>query len=293
MAFVSLTFDDALPEHLDYVAPLLDANGFPGTFYVHLSSPVLNQRNDEWRELARAGHELGNHTIFHPAEERKSWVTEANAIEYYSLQRMKSELQTANDWLHMLDGRTARSFAYPCSNPIIGRPGLFRRMITGTRLERTRVATWLNRFSGPGDSRIDYRSLACELFTACRGGGLTLESEIPPTDQLDRSMLPSVSVEGQPLERIKTFIKKGLADGRWPILQFHGVGGSHGQNCDPVVFAELICWLAAENIMVETISQGARGLPHRAVAAADTIHTESPSTNESSKKNTGRQGSHV
>ena len=111
MPVVSLTFDDALPEHLDLAAPLLTERGFHGTFYVHLAARTLAQRAGEWASLVAHGHELGNHTIFHPASGSKDWVTSANAIEQYSLERMREELILANSWLTHLDNCAHRSFA--------------------------------------------------------------------------------------------------------------------------------------------------------------------------------------
>lgn len=260
MSIVSLTFDDALPEHLDFVAPRLNEHGFHGTFYVHLSSVALTSQANDWKQLASHGHELGNHTIFHPAEGHKDWVSAANAIEDYSLERMEAELRTANDWLQTLDGRTRRSFAYPCSNSVIGRQGLFRRMIRNTRLERTRVATWLDTFPGPGDTRESYRPLAAQIFTACRGGGLTLDSNVPCIRDMDRFMLPSVSIEQHSAEQVTQFLERALKADAWPILQFHGVGGDHGQNCEPAVFDEIIHWLAENHVTVETVTSVANGL---------------------------------
>ena len=157
----------------------------------------------------------------------------------------------------LLDGKADRSFAYPCSNSVVGRHGVLRRSIRNTRLERTRLATWLDAFPGPGDTRSSYRSAAENLFTACRGGGLTLCDEIPATDRMDRFMLPSVSIENDPLENIQHFVNRGWSGSKWPILQFHGVGGDHGQNCDPKVFEKFVHWLASEGACVMTITNAA------------------------------------
>ena len=257
MRLISLTFDDALPEHLDVVAPILNEHGFHGTFYTHLSAPDFAPRAGCWKKLSEQGHELGNHTIFHPADSQKSWVTSANAIDDYSVERMAAELRAANDWLTLLDGKADRSFAYPCSNSVVGRHGVLRRSIRNTRLERTRLATWLDAFPGPGDTRSSYRSAAENLFTACRGGGLTLCDEIPATDRMDRFMLPSVSIENDPLENIQHFVNRGWSGSKWPILQFHGVGGDHGQNCAPKVFEKFVHWLASEGACVMTITNAA------------------------------------
>src|SRR5260221_225697 len=72
--FVPLSFDDAFDEHLDNVVPILNEYGIGGTFYVHLGSQRFARRMEEWRDAARVGHELGNHTIFHPRYRVKRWI---------------------------------------------------------------------------------------------------------------------------------------------------------------------------------------------------------------------------
>ena len=64
-ACVSLTYDDALPRHFQEVAPTLERRGLRGTFYVPISGGLLDHW-DAWKAVAADGHELGNHTIFHP-----------------------------------------------------------------------------------------------------------------------------------------------------------------------------------------------------------------------------------
>ena len=58
---VSLTFDDALDQHLDVAIPLLNEAGLAGTFYAHLTVPALSRRSAEWRAAAMAGHAFGHH----------------------------------------------------------------------------------------------------------------------------------------------------------------------------------------------------------------------------------------
>ena len=65
-AAVCLTYDDGVDIHLDHAAPDLEAVNLRGTFYVPGHSRSLYERMDEWRALAARGHEIGNHTVFHP-----------------------------------------------------------------------------------------------------------------------------------------------------------------------------------------------------------------------------------
>ncbi len=257
--WISLTFDDALEQHLDVAIPLLDAHALPGTFYVHLGATSLTRRMSDWTASARRGHELGNHTIFHPATETKSWVSPGNAIELYTLDRMRMELEVANQWLSAIDGETARSFAYPNSNPTVGRWGCVTRGLFAVGLRNTRWPGVVER-SGLdfGNTRSSYRTLLPEQFIAARGGGLNLEDRPPPLDQVDRYALPSAAVDGHDLAAMRAFVERAVEGGTWAILQFHGVNGGHRMNCGGDAFRDLVHWLAdAHAPRVTTIREGA------------------------------------
>ncbi len=260
--WVSLTFDDALDEHLDHALPALDAAGLSATFYVPLSASGWIDRQAEWRAAAAMGHELGNHTIFHPADARKSWVRPGNAIDHYSLDRMRLELEVANRHLHAVDGRTERTFAYPCSNSYVGHQGGVRRGLRHLRLDRTRLAGWVDRYAlDLGATRESYEPVVAELFAAGRGGGLRINDPVPATSDFSRTMLPSVSVEGWSLTELQAHVARGLAAGTWVILQFHGVGGGHHQNLDMPTFRSFTDWLGTEHReRVITVLSGAKRL---------------------------------
>ncbi|OYW18655.1 MAG: chitooligosaccharide deacetylase, partial [Sphingobacteriales bacterium 12-47-4] len=63
---VVITYDDAIDQHLDNALPVLDSLGLKATFYVTAFSPSVQNRMEEWRAMATKGHELGNHTLYHP-----------------------------------------------------------------------------------------------------------------------------------------------------------------------------------------------------------------------------------
>ncbi|HXO75349.1 MAG TPA: glycosyl hydrolase family 8, partial [Puia sp.] len=68
---VVLTYDDAIDIDLDNVLPELDSAGLKATFYLIGSSPVVKKRVKEWQKAAAEGHELGNHSLFHPCDGSK------------------------------------------------------------------------------------------------------------------------------------------------------------------------------------------------------------------------------
>src|SRR5262249_5435796 len=113
---ISLTFDDAHDAHLDLVVPCLNQHLLCGTFYVDFLSRGLTRRFAEWREVACQGHELGNHSLFHPGYPPASHVQEGNSLALYTLDRMSMELELGNQLLTANDGRTSRSVAYAHAN---------------------------------------------------------------------------------------------------------------------------------------------------------------------------------
>jgi peptidoglycan/xylan/chitin deacetylase (PgdA/CDA1 family) len=118
LAAVSLSWDDARPSQIDIGIPLLDKHGIKATFFVVPSN--VKARQSGWQKAARAGHEIGNHTLNHPCTGNLDFAAD-KALEDYTLDRMSSELVTANKQLRELLGVTPETFAYPCGNTFVGR----------------------------------------------------------------------------------------------------------------------------------------------------------------------------
>ncbi|WP_295800337.1 polysaccharide deacetylase family protein [uncultured Microbulbifer sp.] len=116
---VVLTYDDALDSHLDIAIPQLNAHKLPGTFYLSGARPSIRARLAEWRSAAAAGHELGNHMLYHPCRKSlagRDWVKPWQDLDHYTLEQFVDELQTTNSLLAAIDGERTRSFAYPCGD---------------------------------------------------------------------------------------------------------------------------------------------------------------------------------
>ena len=116
-AAIVLTYDDTLDSHLDIALPQLNQAGLKATFYISGARGELMQRMDEWRKAADQGHELGNHTLYHPCKASKpnrEWVQPYNDLDQYSLKQFEEEIKVTNVLLHAIDGKSKRTFAYTC-----------------------------------------------------------------------------------------------------------------------------------------------------------------------------------
>ncbi|MDR8393456.1 polysaccharide deacetylase family protein [Aliifodinibius sp. S!AR15-10] len=122
-AAVALTYDDALEAQLDNAVPLLDSLNLKVTFYLTGHFPGFRQHIDRWRAVAEKGHDLGNHTLFHPCKgdaPGREWVQPENDLNRYTMVRMLNEITMTNVLLKAVDGRSHRTFAYPCGDTAVG-----------------------------------------------------------------------------------------------------------------------------------------------------------------------------
>jgi len=245
MALISLTFDDGLASQLDYAIPTLQRHGLRGTFYLSVGNQGFGRRHEDWAAAAKAGHELANHTIFHPGVSSKSSVTDGIALESYSLDRMHRELVAANNVLRMLDGRDERTFAFPGSNPFLGRPGWPRRLLTRLGLERTRLMGAVDRYGIDFGSRlVDYTPIVRDLFLAARCGG-TQASQLAKVPE-NRYGVRGVEGDGRTTEELLDAVEAAIQRDAWLVLVFHGIGESGPLVCDRAIFKDLIAHLAGD-----------------------------------------------
>ncbi|GAB4021072.1 polysaccharide deacetylase family protein [Spirosoma koreense] len=194
---VALTYDDALLVHLTNVIPVLDSLGLKGTFYLSGYFPGFVENIPRWRAAAVRGHELSNHTLFHPCTGNtpgREWVKPANDLSKYTVQRMTDEIRMTNVLLKTLDGQTTRTFAYPCGDTKIG--------------------------------DVDYYKLVETDFVAARG----TKSEMKKITEIDFANIGSYAINGQTGEEMIDLVKKAQATNSLIVFLFHGVGGGHSLN---------------------------------------------------------------
>ena len=120
---ISLSYDDALNSQLDNAIPALNRHGLVASFYLTLASPAVRDRLGEWRAAAMQGHELGNHTIYHPCSAAlpdRDWVRSYYNIDDYAVDEIVDEITVANSFLHAIDGRNERTLTVPCGDFMAG-----------------------------------------------------------------------------------------------------------------------------------------------------------------------------
>src|SRR5436305_13494651 len=81
-AIICLTYDDGLETQLSTVIPQLDSVGLKATFFLNSiqgssQSDIIGQTPEAvlgWTNAAKDGHELANHTLYHPCPEKLGWA---------------------------------------------------------------------------------------------------------------------------------------------------------------------------------------------------------------------------
>ena len=209
---VVLTYDDAIDVDLDNAVPALDSLGLRGTFYLIGSSPVVNKRLPEWRKAAQRGHELGNHALMHPCDGSlpgRGFVTPDNDLSKYTVSRAVSEVRAMSTMLQAIDGKTRRTFAYPCGDRQIGGVNFYDQLKND--------------------------------FVAARGvtGGLQTAAQV----QLDN--VDSYMINGQNAQYMIDLVKQAQQSHTLLVFLFHGVGGGHSLTVDLAAHRQLLRYLKA------------------------------------------------
>ena len=194
-AAVNLAYDDALNSQLDHAIPALDRYGFKGSFYLTLSSETVRLRLDGWRVAAGHGHELGNHTLFHPCSGSlpdRQWVKPYHDLDEISVDEIREHIELANTMLYAIDGRSDRTFTVPCGD-----------------------------LAAAG---INYLSTVESYFVAikARQGGVTPDMSV--LDPYSVGVFAPVGVSG---EQLIAMVKEAAKKGTMANFTFHGVGGDH------------------------------------------------------------------
>ncbi|MBN2412944.1 polysaccharide deacetylase family protein [candidate division KSB1 bacterium] len=205
-AAVSLTFDDARPSQIDNGIPLFARYGVNVTFY--LSPENIEKRLEGWKNVTKTGHEIGNHTMTHPCTGNYPFSRE-NALEEYTLEKIKTDIETADREIQKLLGVTTRTFAYPCGQKFVGR---------GAGLQ-------------------SYVPIIAEKFIAGRGW---LDENTNDPAFCDMARLLAMESDGKSFEQLKQLVDNAAADGRWLILCGHDINDG-GRQTTLITSLEQLC----------------------------------------------------
>jgi peptidoglycan-N-acetylglucosamine deacetylase len=206
---VVLTYDDAIDQHLDNAVPVLDSLGLKASFYITASSTSIRDRMKEWSQLAEHGHELGNHTLFHPCDggPGRGWVKPEYDLKNYTVQRMIDETRMTNVFLQSLDGKTRRTFAYTC-----------------------------------GDMKIGDSSFIIPMkkdFVSARA----VRNEMHKINEIDLYNIDCYMVNGESGDQLIAWAKKAMASHSLLVILFHGVGGGNALNVSVQAHREFLRFL--------------------------------------------------
>jgi peptidoglycan/xylan/chitin deacetylase (PgdA/CDA1 family) len=206
---VVLTYDDAIDQHLDYAIPVLDSLGLKATFYITAFSSSVQKRMNEWKKLAAKGHELGNHTLYHPCMGGKGreWVSKEYDLSNYTVKRMVDETEMTNLFLRALDGKTKRTFAFTCGDMKIGDSSFINAMK--------------------------------DDFVAARA----VRNEMHKINEIDLLNVDCYMVNGETAAQMIEWAKKAMETNSLLVILFHGVGGGNPLNVSLPAHREFLQYL--------------------------------------------------
>ena len=187
-----LTYDDGFFSHINKVVPLLKKYHFKATFYPTLASSSIKLEMEKWKSLVKDGHELGNHTVYHPCRKSDAkWVKDYLDLDKYTTEQILAEIAVANSFLQSLDGKKTRTFAYPCTHMYAG--------------------------------GLSFKDSVAHYATAARGG--SYEPLVPPNPlDIDIYNVPAWGPNNNSSKDLIGYIKSILEKGTLGAFIFHGVG---------------------------------------------------------------------
>ncbi len=208
-AAVSLTFDDARSSQVEKGTALLDRFGAKATFYV--VPDAVEHHLAGWKKAVEAGHEIANHSLVHPCSGNFVWARD-KALENYTLDTMRAELEAANQKLNALLGVTPVSFAYPCGQKTVGR----------------------------GRQTQSYVPIIAEMFTSGRGWRDEAASD---PGYVDLAQLTGVEMDGMSFEEVLELLEQAKAGGFWIVLSGHEMDTAGPQTTRLDMLEQLIPYL--------------------------------------------------
>lgn len=226
-AAVVITYDDALEVHLDNAIPALEERGFVGTFYLSANYEGSENRIADWRRAAQRGHELGNHTLYHPCDNSdgtRTWITPENDLANYTTAQIVREIRMTNVFLKALDGKSERTFAFTCGDTETSE-GSFVEAIE-------------------------------DQFVALRG----VHADVNRIGEMDFTRLNCYVVDNSNADQLIEWAEKAKAENALLVILYHGVGGGHAINIDSDKHNAFLDYLKAneEDFWITTLLEASK-----------------------------------
>jgi peptidoglycan/xylan/chitin deacetylase (PgdA/CDA1 family) len=224
-AVVVLTYDDAIQSQLNIAVPQLDSAGLTGTFFL-IGNNLTSVTIPRWRAVAAKGYELANHTIYHPCLSGAVKSNPVNASENYTVYEIIREIGMMNNLLFAVDNKTGRTFAYPCTETMVG-----------------------------GVNYVD--SLRKTGFIKYARIGGDENAVVTDFKSLDPLLVPSWGMAGGKTgAELIEFVKRAQNTGGMAVFMFHGIGGDY-LTTSAAAHRELLAYLVKneDTIWVATFQQ--------------------------------------
>lgn len=173
----------------------------------------MMERSDKWKKAVLNGHDIGNHSVYHPCSGNFTW-SRNKALEEYTLQKMMTDLDSASRLIKEMMGVHPVSFAYPCGQTFIGR----------------------------GINVQSYVPLIAFMFESGRGW---LNEAPNDPDFCDLSQLNGTELDGKSFEQVMKLIETAKANGHWLIFAGHEMN-EEGFQTSQLKTIEAICKYASD-----------------------------------------------
>ena len=222
-AAVILTYDDNLKSHHEVVMPQLEKKGFRGTFFLY-GYPMKAEDIQQWRDVSKRGHELGNHSLFHQCATEVTGAPLCRSLKCYTVKEILAEVRIMKSLLYAIDGKEQYAYAYPCGH------------------------------SETADG--DYSIPMMEAGLANYGRGAGIVGIVSDFQSLNLARVPTISTRaGWRGEELISYVQDALDKNGMVVFIFHGVGGDY-MKVEAEAHQELVDFLANHSeIWVGTFSE--------------------------------------
>lgn len=225
-AAIVLTYDDGLKSQRKVAIPQLEAKNLRGTFFLYAQVVKANDI-DDWREISKRGHELGNHSLFHPCLSGTVEVSSSlcRTLECYSVKDILTEIEMMNSYLYAIDGKKEHPYAYPCGQHTAG----------GADYSLPLLKSGLTKY--------------------CRGGAG--RHVITDAKTLNFASIPTLpAMTGCKADDLIKYIEEAIKEQGLGIIVFHGVGGDY-LTVDAIEHQSMVNFLAdhSDEIWIGTFTE--------------------------------------